>query len=185
MKLRTLLKRLSKFDQDLEVFIYWPYGADIEHAVRVRQIDDGRLFIVAENPEWYMGIPRGMIDALDAGAKRGTSKITREEISFRFNEGDFNCIIAHPTCFKYGTDLSRADTMIYYTAPLGLETRLQSEARMTRIKKKESVLIIDLIVEDSIEEDILKGLQMKKSQSEIIKMMVRRLNEDTYKNKSR
>jgi len=107
------------------------------------------------------------------------AKITRDEIMLRFNKGEFNCIIAHPTCFKYGTDLSRADTMIYYSAPLGLESRLQSEARMTRIKKKESVLIVDMVVEDSIEEDILNGLQMKKSQSEIIKMMVRRINDKT------
>ena len=99
------------------------------------------------------------------------SPIKRPEIIKQWQKGS-NALIAHPGCFKYGADLGHADIMIYYSSPLGLESRLQSEARFTRGVKKESVLIIDLMIKNSIEESILEGLQAKQTQSDIIGRIV-------------
>lgn len=101
----------------------------------------------------------------------------REQILTRFQNGSIKILLAQPECFKYGTDLSISDTMIYFSTPLGLESRLQSEDRIINLKKS-SALIIDLVVENTIEERILKSLKMKESKQEMIRGIVRRLQNE-------
>ncbi len=87
---------------------------------------------------------------------------------------NWQILLAQPECFKYGTDLSVSDTIIYYSTPLGLESRLQTEDRIVDLKKS-SALIIDLIIEDTIEASILKSLKRKESKQEMIRRIVRGL----------
>lgn len=66
----------------------------------------------------------------------------------------------------YGIDLSAASTGIYYSNGFSAETRAQSEDRIEHPSKKEPLLIIDLVTEDSIDSDILKALKKKNKTSQ-------------------
>lgn len=101
----------------------------------------------------------------------------REKRMNLFYENELQVLICQSKCYQYGTDLSCADTEIYYSSPLGLETRLQSEARLNAVDKN-SILIIDLLVEDTIEEDIYESLIRKESRQEMWRRIVQRLQRE-------
>ena len=69
-------------------------------------------------------------------------------------------------------DLSKASTVIYYSTPTGLETRQQSEDRVVNVKDKDSVLIIDLIVDNTIEKSIIKSIKLKESNEQLMRRLV-------------
>jgi SNF2 family DNA or RNA helicase len=101
----------------------------------------------------------------------------REDFRKDFKAGNLQVLVCQPEIFKHGTDLSCCDTEIYYSSPLGLETRQQSEDRLINIKGegKLNPLIIDLIAQDSIEEDIYDSLLKKETRQEMVKRMMKRL----------
>jgi SNF2 family DNA or RNA helicase len=96
----------------------------------------------------------------------------RNDLIKKFQQNKIRVLIIQPETVKYGNDLSCADAAIYFSSPLGLETRQQSE---DRIALNDSPLIIDLISEDSVEEDILESLLKKEDKSELQKRIVKRL----------
>ena len=61
----------------------------------------------------------------------------------------------------YGITLTAASTMIYYSNGYDLEKRQQSEARIDRIGQHFPMTYIDLFVEDTIDERIVKALRKK------------------------
>ena len=61
----------------------------------------------------------------------------------------------------YGITLTAASTMIYYSNGYDLEKRQQSEARIDRIGQKFPMTYIDLMVEDTVDERIVKALRKK------------------------
>ena len=61
----------------------------------------------------------------------------------------------------YGITLTAASTMIYYSNGYDLEKRQQSEARIDRIGQHFPMTYIDLIVENTIDERIVKALEKK------------------------
>jgi SNF2 family DNA or RNA helicase len=61
----------------------------------------------------------------------------------------------------YGITLTAASTMIYYSNGYDLEKRQQSEARIDRIGQHFPMTYIDLMVEDTIDERIVKALRKK------------------------
>ena len=69
--------------------------------------------------------------------------------------------VGQPKTGGYGITLTAANTMIYYSNSYDLEIRLQSEDRAHRIGQKKAVTYIDLIVEDTIDEKIVKSLREK------------------------
>lgn len=84
-------------------------------------------------------------------------------------------ILANPSCFKYGANLNKADVSIFYSSPLGLETRVQSEARMVNPFSKETDLIIDLVAENTIEGRIIDSLRMKETKQEMLFNIIKHL----------
>lgn len=102
----------------------------------------------------------------------------RNKLIEQFQKGNLEWLIIQPTTEKWGADLSLTSTCIYYSTPLGLETRLQTEDRIIDIGKTESSLIIDLIVEDTVEEKILKNLFKKNSRQETMKNIIKELQRE-------
>jgi len=103
----------------------------------------------------------------------------RDRIAIRkkFNSKKIQILIAQPETLKLGVNLSISDTAIYYSSPTGLETRLQSEDRIIGDKKSSS-LIIDLLIKDSVEEDILISLMRKETQQELMRRVMRRIQNE-------
>jgi hypothetical protein len=60
-----------------------------------------------------------------------------------------------------------------------LETRKQVEDRIVAAHESEPLLFIDLICEDTIEEDILESLMLSEGEGELMKRCVRRLQKDS------
>lgn len=100
-------------------------------------------------------------------------KVRQRRINL-FNQGKIRVLIIQPETMKFGADLSGSDISIYYSTPLSLETRLQSEDRIVRTDK-ESVLIIDLIVDNTIDEDIIDSLLKKEGRSKMMEKTIKNL----------
>lgn len=96
----------------------------------------------------------------------------RKEVINSFKNNNFRLLIVQPETVKYGVDLSCADFSIYFSSPCGLETRQQSE---DRIALNDSPLIIDLITENSVDEDIYDSWLKKESRFEMQKRIIKRL----------
>jgi len=69
--------------------------------------------------------------------------------------------VGQPKTGGYGITLTAANTIIYFSNSYDLEIRLQSEDRAHRIGQKKAVTYIDLIVENTIDEKIVKSLREK------------------------
>ena len=70
-------------------------------------------------------------------------------------------LIGTPQTGGYGITLTQANTVIYYSNGYDLEKRLQSEDRAHRIGQTKSVTYVDLIAEDTVDENIVKALRKK------------------------
>lgn len=93
------------------------------------------------------------------------SREERDEVKHSFQRGEFTALIAQPEIFKYGTDLSVASTIIYYSLPASAKTYRQSKDRTISIAKNNSCLIIFLLTEDTVDVDICNNLENKLSRS--------------------
>lgn len=105
------------------------------------------------------------------GAVPGWRRVERMK---DFQAGRARVLLAQPECFKYGVDLSCSDTVIYFSSPLGLETRLQSEDRLVNINKPSPILVIDLIARNTIEEDLYQASQNKDIRQDMLKQLIQR-----------
>jgi SNF2 family DNA or RNA helicase len=81
-----------------------------------------------------------------------------------FQNGEADMFLATSAAAK-GLTLHKASTMVYYSNTYSLETRLQSQDRIHRIGQDDKCTYIDLIVPNSIDEAILKRLDLKKELS--------------------
>lgn len=98
----------------------------------------------------------------------------REVVLTKFRAGQVRVLVVQPECFKYGIDLSVSDTIIYYSSPLGLESRMQSEDRVINVRTKHPALIIDLLADDTVDEDIYESLAKKETRAELLRRIMRR-----------
>ena len=91
-----------------------------------------------------------------------TPQEERQENIKKFQNGS-KCrfLIGTPQTGGYGITLTQANTVIYYSNGYDLEKRLQSEDRAHRIGQTKSVTYVDLIAEDTVDENIVKALRKK------------------------
>lgn len=85
----------------------------------------------------------------------------RENAVDDFQAGRATVFVGQAQAGGIGLTLTIAETTIYYSKDYNLETRLQSEDRNHRIGTKNSVLYIDIVAQDTIDEDITNVLQSK------------------------
>lgn len=87
----------------------------------------------------------------------------RKIVADAFKRGTIQIFLANPESWQYGTDLSTSDVMIYYSSPVKGVTRRQADSRCDNIMINNNTLIIDLIRENSCEEDIYKAHSKKEN----------------------
>ena len=85
----------------------------------------------------------------------------REEAVDSFQNGDADVFVGQGQSGGVGLTLTAAEHTIYYSNDFNLRTRLQSEDRNHRIGTKRSVVYIDLVAEDTVDEAITRSLQRK------------------------
>jgi SNF2 family DNA or RNA helicase len=91
-----------------------------------------------------------------------------------FVSGRCLVLLGQPGCFKYSVDLSCSDTEIYFSSPPGAETRQQSEDRLVSIHTGRAILIIDIIVRNSVDEDNYTSLQLKETRQQLLDRIIKR-----------
>lgn len=97
----------------------------------------------------------------------------RHRLRVDFNEGKFRVICIQVALGKFGWNLSRATTAIYYSNAYDRQSRGQSEDRIVHPTKKEPLLYIDLVTQGTLDEEVVRSLRMKRMSS---RAMLRRLN---------
>jgi SNF2 family DNA or RNA helicase len=78
-----------------------------------------------------------------------------------FQAGRAQAFVGHAQAGGTGVTLTAANLAIYYSCSFDNDLRKQSEDRCHRIGTKNSVLYIDLVATDTIDEDVVKSLLMK------------------------
>ncbi len=108
----------------------------------------------------------------------GVTQRRREEVFDDFRRGNFQVLLCQPVVAQHSQDFSHCDTMVYYSTPTGLETRLQTQDRFIDVAEGGSKYIIDLVCEDTIEEDIVLSLYLKESRQAMLKRIVQRIRKE-------
>lgn len=90
-----------------------------------------------------------------------TPQLDRDRIIDEFQAGKIDFFLGHAAAAGIGITLTAAELAIYYSCSYDNELRRQSEDRNHRIGTKNKVVYIDLVAEDTIDEDIVKSLQVK------------------------
>lgn len=125
---------------------------------------------------WYIEEVKRLSNLLGCPAIYGeVSPDLRAEYVNNFNNSDANKhIVIQPETMKFGSDLSGADTEIYFSSPVALLTRQQSEKRIINLKRKYPILIIDIIAQDTVDEDILASLEGKENGQQLLERVKNR-----------
>jgi len=95
----------------------------------------------------------------------------------RFKRHAFKYLICTP-CIDVGTDLSFCDALIYYSAPVSYNKRAQTEDRIINVASKNQKLIIDFLVEDSIDMDIYYSTKRKEHRKLLTERVIRRMQKE-------
>jgi SNF2 family DNA or RNA helicase len=83
-----------------------------------------------------------------------------------FKAGKYDVLIANTACIARGFNLQNSHTVIFYSNTFSMELRQQAEFRTYRIGQKEVCKYVDYMYEGTIDEDIVRALQMKKNMLE-------------------
>lgn len=100
----------------------------------------------------------------EALAKKGLRirELTAAQDITDWNAGDIDILFAHPASVAYGLNLQEGGSdIIWFGLSYSLELYQQANARLHRQGQKETVRIHHLVVEDSVDEDVIDALQKK------------------------
>lgn len=89
----------------------------------------------------------------------------RHILNYRFNNGDVDALCVQVKTSRYGRDFSAAEASIFYSLPWDLLGYMQARDRILHPDKIHPGLTIHLITADSIDEDVLYALRLKRNLS--------------------
>lgn len=103
----------------------------------------------------------------------------RRKVADDFSKRKFSVLLCQTKIATYGENFSVADTAIFYGLPPGNLERMQVQERIIHLDKveKRGVLVIDLVVEDSVDEDLYDLSTQKKHATISAGDAIRRLQE--------
>ena len=87
------------------------------------------------------------------------SNTERTEAIESFQNGKARFFLGTPAAGGFGITLTAANTVVYYSNSYSLETRIQSEDRAHRIGQNNSVLYVDLVCQNTVDEKILAAVK--------------------------
>lgn len=111
-------------------------------------------------------------------AELSTNKLTKHmktklfggaEDEREWNEGNIDIMLAHPASCAYGLNIQDGGHhIIWFGLTDSLELYIQANARLHRQGQKNTVFVHRLIVESSVDEDIVAGLESKDGCQEVL-----------------
>ena len=96
----------------------------------------------------------------------------RTVLEKKFRKNKFRVFLVQIKCGKFGLDYSTSSTAIYFSNSYEFEERSQSEDRIIHPAKTDPCLIIDIIAEDTIDEDVCKAINTKGMNAKIFKSRI-------------
>lgn len=90
-----------------------------------------------------------------------------------FQDGGVDVVLVQVACARFGLNFSRSDTEIYMSNSVKFELRNQSEDRLVHLTKTKAILVVDIVAEDSPDEDLVDLLLMKKCEARALKQSFR------------
>jgi SNF2 family DNA or RNA helicase len=97
-----------------------------------------------------------------------TSYQDRQSRIKAFQQGKRRIFLVQVDCGQFGIDLSTADTCIYASSPWSYEKRAQSEDRIFKVGKTSSLLVVDLVTKNTIDETVMESLKCKNSSAKFL-----------------
>ena len=172
------LAALIKLQQITSGFVNTPLGIRYvsEDNTRLKALMDaiedvdGKFIIWARFREELDAIAAALTDAGISCVQYhgGVSREDRELAVDAFQEGDVRVFVGQPQSGGIGLTLTAAETVFYFSNDFNLETRLQSEDRAHRIGTRKNVVYIDLVAENTIDEQIARNLQRKQRTAAVV-----------------
>ena len=138
-KVKELLYLLSEDLRGEQLMIWFHFRAELEH---VRQTLSGKGFKLG-------CIHGGVLDK------------DRDKVLDAFTSRKIQIILATQKSLRYGRDCSISDTAIYYSNEWSCELRMQSEDRIINPLQKQPKLLIDLVTEETVDEDVSERVRDK------------------------
>lgn len=92
----------------------------------------------------------------------------REQFRKDFQAGKIQNLVIQPETMKEGTKMTAASALVYFNSPAAAVTREQTESRHIDTDTNDNALVVDLVCNDTIEEDILEAQVWKESDQEMI-----------------
>lgn len=84
-----------------------------------------------------------------------------------FRQGAARVVLCQLRAARFGTDLSTSSTAIFFSNEYSSEVRSQAIERIENITKNEPLLILDLVAENTVDEDCLDALLEKSADSKV------------------
>ncbi|WVW37715.1 DEAD/DEAH box helicase [Aeromonas phage Gekk3-15] len=164
---RTKMKQVTSGFVNIKGEMQYLCGADNPREAALNEaldtVVEGSMIIWAMYDEEIEQVKRvceerGLTYAVYVGATKADA---RERAIDDFQAKKVDVFIGNPAAAGIGLTLTAAETVIYYTCSYDLELRLQSEDRAHRMGQTKTVRYIDLIAEDTIDEDVMRSLSRK------------------------
>lgn len=157
---QTLIETIRQIPQGEKVIIWAKYLYDI------RQIENG---LKTHFPETEIAFYHGNLSE-----KQRTEEIKKFRTSARF-------FLATPSSGGHGLTLNEAGYVIFYNNGFKYSERLQAEDRNHRIGQSRSVLYIDIVCMNSIDERIAKALAKKESVVDAFKREIEKVKKENLR----
>jgi len=103
----------------------------------------------------------------------GVGQAEREIIRADFLQRPAARLVAQPECWKFGTNLSGVETVIFFSLPSGLLTWQQVCERTVDLTTKNSLFIISLLAANTVDEAILESLYAKEDRQKSLERIRR------------
>ena len=89
-----------------------------------------------------------------------------------FQQGKARFLVGNAATGGVGLNMTRAETVVYFSNSFSFTDREQSEDRAHRIGQTKSVTYIDLIAEGTVDSVVVQALREKKDVSEFVRVSI-------------
>lgn len=136
-----------------------------------------KIVIFAEHTNELVFI-KTMLDAIGIHTeiwKGQQSTKLRFDMMSRFRTGDTQALVCQSQAVTFGANLAVAKAAFYYSRPMSSLKRRQTEDRVVLADKEDITLIYDIVIRETVDEDIYLGLINKEENSELRKRIIKRM----------
>ena len=129
-------------ETDGKVIIWANYIYNIEEIIKFLENKYGKESVVS------------IYGAIDVQSRKKAVEKIQKDSKVRF-------LVGNPTTGGFGLTLTAVNTVIYFSNNYNLEVRMQSEDRAHRMGQKGTVVYIDIVAKNTLDEAIMKSLTSK------------------------